>query len=80
MSEISRRKLSVALGLMVSALTLSTFCIAELSVASATAQGSQPTDLEDKRDWTVRPAARDEIVPKAAALYPPRPASGSTAA
>jgi glycerol-3-phosphate dehydrogenase len=33
--------------------------------------GPTAVDLEDKRDWSVRPAARDEIVPKAAALYPP---------
>jgi glycerol-3-phosphate dehydrogenase len=33
--------------------------------------GPTAVDLEDKRDWSVRPAARDEIVSKAAALYPP---------
>ena len=33
--------------------------------------GPTAVDLEDKRDWSVRPAARDEIVAKAAALYPP---------
>ncbi len=33
--------------------------------------GPTAVDLEDKRDWTVRPGAREEIVPKAAALYPP---------
>jgi glycerol-3-phosphate dehydrogenase len=33
--------------------------------------GPTAVDLEDKRDWSVRPAAREEIVPKAAALYPP---------
>jgi glycerol-3-phosphate dehydrogenase len=33
--------------------------------------GPTAVDLEDKRDWSVRPAARDEIVWKAAALYPP---------
>ena len=33
--------------------------------------GPTAVDLEDKRDWSVRPEARDEIVPKAAALYPP---------
>ena len=33
--------------------------------------GPTAVDLEDKRDWAVRPTARDEIVAKAAALYPP---------
>jgi len=33
--------------------------------------GPTALDLEDKRDWTVRPGARGEIIPKAAALYPP---------
>jgi glycerol-3-phosphate dehydrogenase len=33
--------------------------------------GPTAIDLEDKRDWTVRPGARDEIVSDAAALYPP---------
>jgi glycerol-3-phosphate dehydrogenase len=33
--------------------------------------GPTAVDLEDKRDWSVRPAARDEILSKAAALYPP---------
>jgi glycerol-3-phosphate dehydrogenase len=33
--------------------------------------GPTAVDLEDKRDWSVRPAARDEIVSKAAPLYPP---------
>jgi glycerol-3-phosphate dehydrogenase len=33
--------------------------------------GPTAVDLEDKRDWSVRPAARGEIVPWAAALYPP---------
>jgi glycerol-3-phosphate dehydrogenase len=28
-------------------------------------------DCEDKRDWSVRPEAQQEIVPKAAAMYPP---------
>jgi glycerol-3-phosphate dehydrogenase len=32
--------------------------------------GPTAIDLDDKRDWSVRPAARDEIVPKAAVLYP----------
>jgi glycerol-3-phosphate dehydrogenase len=32
--------------------------------------GPTAVDLEDKRDWSVRPAARDEIVSKAAPLYP----------
>jgi glycerol-3-phosphate dehydrogenase len=33
--------------------------------------GPTAVDLEDKADWSVRPAARDEIMSKAAALYPP---------
>lgn len=33
--------------------------------------GPTAIDLEDKCDWSVRPAAREEIVAKAAALYPP---------
>jgi glycerol-3-phosphate dehydrogenase len=33
--------------------------------------GPTAVDLEDKTDWSVRPAAREEIVAKAAALYPP---------
>jgi glycerol-3-phosphate dehydrogenase len=33
--------------------------------------GPTAVDLEDKRDWSVRPAARAEIISKAAALYPP---------
>jgi glycerol-3-phosphate dehydrogenase len=33
--------------------------------------GPTAIDLEDKRDWSVRPAAREEIVSKAAPLYPP---------
>jgi glycerol-3-phosphate dehydrogenase len=33
--------------------------------------GPTAVDLEDKRDWSVRPSAREEIVSKAAALYPP---------
>lgn len=33
--------------------------------------GPTAVDLEDKRDWSVRPGARDEIVLKAAALFPP---------
>jgi glycerol-3-phosphate dehydrogenase len=33
--------------------------------------GPTAVDLEDKHDWSVRPAARNEIVSKAAALYPP---------
>jgi glycerol-3-phosphate dehydrogenase len=33
--------------------------------------GPTAVDLEDKRDWTVRPSARDEILSKAAAMYPP---------
>ena len=33
--------------------------------------GPTAVDLEDKRDWSVRPTARAEILSKAAALYPP---------
>jgi glycerol-3-phosphate dehydrogenase len=35
--------------------------------------GAGPTavDQEDKDDWSVRPQARDEILPKATAIYPP---------
>ena len=33
--------------------------------------GPTAVDLEDKRDWSVRAAAREEIIGKAAALYPP---------
>ena len=33
--------------------------------------GPTAVDGEDKDDWTVRPEARDEIVPKAAAMWPP---------
>jgi glycerol-3-phosphate dehydrogenase len=33
--------------------------------------GPTAVDLQDKRDWSVRPAAREEIVSKAACLYPP---------
>jgi glycerol-3-phosphate dehydrogenase len=33
--------------------------------------GPTAVDLENKRDWSVRASARDEIIPKAAALYPP---------
>jgi len=33
--------------------------------------GPTAVDLEDKRDWSVRERARDELIPKAAALYPP---------
>jgi glycerol-3-phosphate dehydrogenase len=33
--------------------------------------GPTAVDLEDKSDWSVRPEAREEIVSKAAALYPP---------
>ena len=32
--------------------------------------GPTAVDLEDKRDWSVRASAREEIVSKAAALYP----------
>jgi glycerol-3-phosphate dehydrogenase len=35
------------------------------------AAGPTAVDLEDKDDWTVRPEARDEILPKAVAMYPP---------
>jgi glycerol-3-phosphate dehydrogenase len=33
--------------------------------------GPTAVDQEDKRDWSVRPTARDEILPKAAAMWPP---------
>jgi glycerol-3-phosphate dehydrogenase len=33
--------------------------------------GPTAIDCEDKDDWSVRPEARDEIVPKAVAMYPP---------
>jgi glycerol-3-phosphate dehydrogenase len=33
--------------------------------------GPTAVDLEDKDDWSVRPEARQEIMPKAVAMYPP---------
>jgi glycerol-3-phosphate dehydrogenase len=33
--------------------------------------GPTAIDGEDKDDWSVRPEARDEILPKATAMYPP---------
>jgi glycerol-3-phosphate dehydrogenase len=33
--------------------------------------GPTAIDQDDKNDWSVRPQARDEILPKAASLYPP---------
>jgi glycerol-3-phosphate dehydrogenase len=33
--------------------------------------GPTAIDQEDKRDWAVRPAAADQIIPKAASLHPP---------
>jgi glycerol-3-phosphate dehydrogenase len=33
--------------------------------------GPTAVDQEDKRDWSVRPEASDEILPKAAAMWPP---------
>jgi glycerol-3-phosphate dehydrogenase len=33
--------------------------------------GPTAVDQDDKHDWSVRPEARDEIVPKAVAMYPP---------
>jgi glycerol-3-phosphate dehydrogenase len=33
--------------------------------------GPTAIDLEDKHDWSVRPEAAGEILPKAAAMYPP---------
>jgi glycerol-3-phosphate dehydrogenase len=33
--------------------------------------GPTAVDHEDKDDWTVRPEARDEILPKAMAMWPP---------
>jgi glycerol-3-phosphate dehydrogenase len=35
------------------------------------AAGPTAVDQEDKHDWSVRPQARDEILPKAAAMHPP---------
>ncbi len=33
--------------------------------------GPTAVDQEDKRDWSVRPEARDEILPQATVMYPP---------
>jgi glycerol-3-phosphate dehydrogenase len=33
--------------------------------------GPTAVDLADKRDWSVRPDAREEIMPRAIAMYPP---------
>ena len=33
--------------------------------------GPTAVDQQDKGDWSVRPQARDEILPKATAMYPP---------
>jgi glycerol-3-phosphate dehydrogenase len=33
--------------------------------------GPTAVDCEDKEDWSVRPQARDEILPKAVAMWPP---------
>jgi glycerol-3-phosphate dehydrogenase len=35
------------------------------------AAGPTAVDLEDKRDWSVRPGASDEIMPTAIAIHPP---------
>jgi glycerol-3-phosphate dehydrogenase len=35
------------------------------------AAGPTAVDQEDKHDWSVRPRARDEILPKAVAMHPP---------
>jgi glycerol-3-phosphate dehydrogenase len=35
------------------------------------AAGPTAVDLDDKHDWSVRPRAPEEIVPKAVAMYPP---------
>ena len=35
------------------------------------AAGPTAVDLEDKHDWSVRPEASDEIMPKAIAIHPP---------
>jgi glycerol-3-phosphate dehydrogenase len=35
------------------------------------AAGPTAVDVQDKDDWTVRPEARKEIMPKAVAMYPP---------
>lgn len=41
------------------------------SVDGMVIAGPSAVDLEDKDDWSVRPGAREEIVSKAAVLYPP---------
>jgi glycerol-3-phosphate dehydrogenase len=33
--------------------------------------GPTAVDIDDKRDWAVRPEAREEIMPRAIAMYPP---------
>ena len=33
--------------------------------------GPTAVDQDDKDDWSVRPEARDEILPKATAMWPP---------
>jgi glycerol-3-phosphate dehydrogenase len=40
------------------------------TIDGKTVAGPTAVDLEDKRDWSVRPQARDEIVGKAAPMYP----------
>jgi glycerol-3-phosphate dehydrogenase len=40
------------------------------TIDGKTVAGPTAVDLEDKRDWSVRPQARDEILAKAARIYP----------
>src|SRR5437764_12623546 len=40
------------------------------TIDGKTAAGPTAVDLEDKRDWSVRPQASEEILAKAAAMYP----------
>ena len=42
--------------------------------------GPTAVDLEDKDDWSVRPAAAEEILPRAVAMYPPLEAAEPIAA
>ena len=42
-----------------------------ITVDGHTVAGPTAVDGSDKRDWSVRPAARDEVLAKAAAMHPP---------
>jgi glycerol-3-phosphate dehydrogenase len=42
--------------------------------------GPTAVDQDDKRDWSVRPQAREEILPKAIAMYPPLEGAETVAA